>query len=50
MDVAPTVLELFGMKPPAPMDGRSLVAGGETDGAAAPGPAKKRPAPQGRKT
>ena len=49
MDVAPTVLELFGLKPPAPMDGRSLLAGGEAAGVLSPGPAKKRPAPPQRK-
>jgi predicted AlkP superfamily phosphohydrolase/phosphomutase len=29
MDVAPTVLELFGVKPPAHMDGRSLIGPGD---------------------
>ncbi len=29
MDVAPTVLELFGVKPPAHMDGRSLIGTGD---------------------
>jgi len=50
MDVAPTVLELFGLKPPAPMDGRSLLEAEAAAGAPSPGPARKRPAPQGRKT
>ena len=40
MDIAPTVLELFGLKPPAHMDGRSLVEAADPFGTQA---GKKQP-------
>lgn len=41
MDVAPTVLELFGLTPPAHMDGRSLL--GKADAEPVSQPRKKKP-------
>jgi predicted AlkP superfamily phosphohydrolase/phosphomutase len=45
MDLAPTVLELFGLGAPAHMDGRSLLPGADAAGPSLPDPGKNRPAP-----